>query len=48
MRLMKTLGLAAVLALLLAAPAVAAENLSQIGQSQIGQSKQRGVTLATD
>jgi hypothetical protein len=39
---MKTLGLA-VLALLLAVPAVAAENLTQIGQS-----KQRGTTLATD
>ena len=41
--LMKTLGTAAVLALLLAAPAVAAENLVQIGQSE-----QRGTTLAAD
>ena len=40
---MKTLGTAAVLALLLAAPAVAAANLVQIGQSE-----QRATTLAAD
>ena len=40
---MKTLGTAAVLALLLAAPAVAAANLVQIGQSE-----QWGTTLAAD